>query len=116
MKARMAVVQMKAGMPTVAEARRRLAVELENARRRGLRVLKLVHGYGSSGVGGKLRGALRRTLAEQQSAGRVARIVPGEQWTVFDEGARALLDSYPDLRTDSDLERGNAGITFVELR
>ncbi|HEX9106477.1 MAG TPA: hypothetical protein VF832_04605 [Longimicrobiales bacterium] len=116
MKSRVAVVQIKSGMPTVAEARRRLALELESGRRRGLRLLKLVHGYGSTGVGGKLRGALRRTLAEQQAAGRVGRILPGEQWTIFDEQARGLLESYPELRTDADLERGNAGITLVELR
>jgi hypothetical protein len=113
---RIVEVRIKEGMPTVAEARRRLAVELEHARRRGVRVLKLIHGYGSSGVGGKLRGALRRSLAEMSLRARVGRVVFGEDWSIFDADTRSLLDAYPELRGDPDLERGNAGMTIVEVR
>ena len=116
MKSRMAEVRIKEGMPTADEARRRLATELELARRRGVRLIKLIHGYGSKGVGGKLRGAMRRALAEQQAAGRVGRVVTGEDWSIFDATARALLDDYPELRQDPDLERGNAGITLAEVK
>lgn len=116
MKGRIAEVRIKEGMPTVQQARRRLSTEIELGRRRGVRVIKLIHGYGSSGVGGKLRRALRRTLEELQSAGQVLRIVAGEDFTIFDGGARALLEACPELRQDPDLERGNAGVTFVELR
>lgn len=116
MKRRVVEVLIKAGMPTVAEARRRLDTELANARRSGVRVLKLIHGYGSSGVGGKLRGALRRSLAKEQASGRVGHVVAGEAWSIFDATSRALLDAYPELRQDADLERGNAGVTLVEVR
>ena len=116
MSGRVAELTIKEGMPTADEARRRLAVELDVARRQGVRILKLIHGYGSSGVGGKLRRALRRTLTERQAELRLGRVVPGEAWSIFDETARALLDDYPELRRDADLERGNAGVTLVELR
>ena len=116
MNGRVAELTIKEGMPTADEARRRLAVELDVARRQGVRILKLIHGYGSSGVGGKLRRALRRTLTERQAELRLGRVVPGEAWSIFDETARALLDDYPELRRDADLERGNAGVTLVELR
>ena len=115
MRPRVAEVRIKEGMPTVEEARRRLASELDAARRRGLRVLKLIHGYGSSGVGGKLRRALRVTLADLQASGRIGRTVAGEEWSIFDATARALLDAYPELRQDADLERANRGITLVEI-
>ncbi len=116
MPSRIAEVRIKEGMPTAEEARRRLATELELARRRGVRLVKLIHGYGSRGVGGKLRGSLRRALAEHQAAGRVGRVVFGEAWSIFDATARALLEAYPELRQDPDLERGNAGITLAEVR
>ncbi len=116
MTSRIGEVRIKEGMPTAHEASRRLVAELEVARRRGVRLLKLIHGYGSKGVGGKLRGALRRALLEHQQARRVGRIVFGEDWSIFDATARALLDDYPELRDDPDLERGNAGITLVEVR
>ncbi len=116
MKSRVAEVKIKEGMPTVDEARRRLGTELEVARGRGVRLLKLIHGYGSKGVGGRLRGALRRALAEHQAARRVGRVVFGEEWSVFDATSRGLLEDYPELRQDPDLERGNAGITLAEVR
>lgn len=103
------------GYPTVAEARARLANELDAARRKGVRVLKIVHGYGSSGRGGRLRNALRTLLRQRGAEGRVGAIVPGESWSIFDEASRTLLDRYPDLRRDRDLERANAGITLVEV-
>ncbi len=112
---RVAEVRIKDGMPTAADARRRLVVELEAARRRGANVLKLIHGYGSHGVGGKLRRALHASLEDGRAAGTVGRIVPGEAWSIFDETARSLLESFPELRQDADLERGNAGITLVEV-
>ncbi len=115
MTSRVAEVRIKEGMPSVDEARRRLASELEVARRGGVRVLKLIHGYGSSGVGGKLRRALRVTLADLQASGRIGRTVAGEAWSIFDATARALLDAYPELRQDDDLDRANRGITLVEI-
>ena len=47
----------EAGLPTLDEARRLVIEEIKQAKRAGARVLKVIHGYGSSGQG---RGALRR--------------------------------------------------------
>lgn len=115
MKSRIAEIRIKDGMPTSDEARRRLGTELEVARRRGVRVLKLIHGYGSRGVGGKLRRALRASLEQKQEAGSVGRVVPGESWSIFDETSRSLIESFPELRNDPDIERANAGVTLVEV-
>lgn len=113
--ARIEVVNMEFGYPTADEARKRLATELDLARRKGVSVLKLIHGYGSSGRGGKLRTALRSVLRQRSQQGTLGRIVEGEAWSIFDEASRGLLDRYPDLRGDRDLEKGNAGITLVEI-
>lgn len=110
------VVNLEYGYPTVVEARKRLMTELDVARGRGVAVLKIIHGYGSSGKGGRLRGALRRALDEVRRTGAIGNVVPGEAWSIFDEASLQLLDRYPDLSRDSDLERGNAGITLVELK
>jgi hypothetical protein len=113
--ARIEVVNMEYGLPTADEARKRLVTELDLARRKGVKVLKLIHGYGSSGRGGKLRTALRSVLRKREQQGTVGRIIEGEVWSIFDEASRGLLDHYPDLRGDRDLEKGNAGITLVEI-
>ena len=109
------VIDLEFGQPTVREAGARLMTELVFARRRGVRVLKLIHGYGSSGRGGKLRKALRRMLHELEGTGSVRLVVIGEAWSIFDQASRTLMDRYPELRNDLDLDRANAGITLVEL-
>ena len=115
MAGRIETVIMKAGMPTAEEAKQRLETELQRARSAGVAVLKLVHGYGSTGKGGRLRTSLRAELEALLVAGRIGSIVTGESFSIFDAASRGLLDRYPDLRRDSDLERGNPGVTLVEL-
>jgi hypothetical protein len=113
---RIATVNLEAGFPTAAETRRRVTTELEVATRSGIAVLKLIHGYGSTGKGGKLRRAVRAELTQIRAERRIGRVVFGEAWSIFDEDSRALLERYPDLRRDVDLERANAGITLVEVK
>lgn len=108
-------LNIKAGMPTVDEARRILLESLQAAKTGGVRVLKVIHGYGSTGVGGKLRGALRRSLELRKKEGAIKGFIKGEEWTLFNEEARALCDRFPSLRDDLDYNRENAGITIVEL-
>lgn len=108
-------LNIKAGMPTVDEARRILIESLETARSGGVRVLKVIHGYGSSGVGGKLRGALRRSLELRKKEGAIKGLIKGEDWSIFNEEARGLCDRFPFLRDDQDYNRENPGITIVEL-
>ena len=79
-------------------------------------LLKLIHGYGSSGKGGRIRTASRRYLEEAAVQGRIAAYLPGEQFSIFDETTRRALQQYPRLRQDRDLDRENRGITFVFLR
>lgn len=46
-------LNIKSDMPTVEEARKRLLTELQRAKAKGAKAMKLIHGYGSSGVGGR---------------------------------------------------------------
>jgi hypothetical protein len=108
------IVNLEAGLPTVEQARTLLAEELRKARADGTRLLKLIHGYGSSGVGGALRDGLLGTLGRLQMQGEIA-FVAGEDWRISDATTWALLKRYPGLRRDSDLGRGNRGITIVVL-
>jgi hypothetical protein len=52
-------VNLEEGLPSVEQARTRLVSEITSARSAGTRLLKVIHGYGSSGVGGDLRIALQ---------------------------------------------------------
>lgn len=57
-------LNLELGRPDAAEAIRRLAAEVEAARKMGTPAMKLIHGYGSSGKGGRLRTACRTWLRQ----------------------------------------------------
>lgn len=77
MKAITRELNLELGRPTADEALRRLEAELEAARHMNTPLLKLIHGYGSSGKGGRIRTASRKYLLAQQEKGRIAAVVPG---------------------------------------
>ena len=108
-------IVIKDGMPTVEEARRRLLTELVSARAKGLAAIKLIHGYGSTGQGGALRDALRRSLTLRRKEGKIRSWVAGERWDPFEQVAREVIDEVPELARDQDLGRGNEGVTIVLL-
>ena len=108
-------INLEDGMPTVVQARAQLASELRAARQQGIGVLKLIHGYGSSGAGGDLRIAIQSTLRQMADRGEIRDCIFGENWCKSDEHAWALLKRSPELKEDRDLGRGNRGITVVLL-
>ena len=102
-------------MPLVHEALQRLESELGLARRQRCAVLKLIHGYGSTGVGGDIRIAVQKRLYEMVENGHIRACIYGENWSKANEEAWKLLQEHPDLKNDSDVGRANRGITIVLL-
>jgi len=113
MAARIKTVILKEGMPSIEQARARLRTEIQVAQQSGVKVLKVVHGYGSTGVGGDLRIALQSTLRQMVSTREIRDCIYGENWRKSDERSWKLLKEIPELKQDSDLGRGNRGITLV---
>jgi hypothetical protein len=109
------ILNIEAGMPTVEEARQILLAELKQAKQSGVAAVKIIHGYGSTGKGGALRGALRTSLLRRKKEGLVTRVIFGEKWSVFGDDARYAIEHCPDLRSDRDLNHSNEGITIAVL-
>jgi hypothetical protein len=102
-------------MPIVPEALQRMERELALARQQKSMLLKLVHGYGSTGVGGDIRIGVQKRLFEMEQNGQIRGYILGEDWSRSNDAAWKLLQSHPELKSDSDLGRGNRGITIVLL-
>ena len=115
MSATMMTINLEDGMPTVEQAQRRLTGELGRARGSGAKAVKLIHGYGSTGVGGKLRIGIRQFLGTKKRQNTIRLFVSGEDWDIFHADSRQLLEQCPELSRDRDLGRGNPGITIVLL-
>jgi hypothetical protein len=109
------VVNLEADFPTLDEARRVLIQEVGRALTERVPVLKLIHGYGSTGLGGVLRHGIRKSLLLRKKEGLVLEIVFGEHWDIFDNATLRVLSLVPELRNDQDLERYNPGVTIVLL-
>ncbi len=109
------ILNLEDGMPSIPQARARLASEMRAARASGVQLLKIIHGYGSSGIGGDLRIALQATLRQMQQRSEISECIFGENWRKSDERTWALMKKFPALKDDHDLGRGNRGITIVVL-
>ncbi len=104
------------GLPTLDEARRLVIAEIQRAKREGRQVLKIIHGYGSSGKGGTLCTGLRKSFRLRKKEGVIRDFIPGEDFSIFNESVLALLEAVPELRGDPDLNSTNQGVTFLWLR
>lgn len=108
-------VNLEAGMPLVDQAIQRLTLEIRRSRSMGCTVLKIIHGYGSSGTGGKIRTASRKYLAGLKDRGEIKDFIKGEAFSIFEEPTRQAFSRCDPLRRDSDLDRYNNGVTFIVL-
>lgn len=102
------------GCKTGREAVRVLTSEISLCKKSGCQILKVIHGYGSTGRGGALYQAVREYLATTSTT--TTAFIPGEQWNVANELALAAIDQHPSLRYEPDLNRENLGITLILIR
>ena len=115
MKTRAVILNLEDGRPSRDEALLRLTFELRKARDARADIVKIIHGYGSSGVGGVLRFAVWSELRQMKERGEIRAFCSGEDWRISNEIAWEILKKYPELKKDLDLGRANKGITIVLL-
>jgi hypothetical protein len=108
-------VNIEAGRPSVEEGIQRLKEGLLRARHSGIKIIRVIHGYGSSGTGGKLRDACRLFLRQEKSARRIKSFLPGEDYTRGSGAGKDLFNRHPGLQQSEGSDSRNPGITLVEL-
>jgi hypothetical protein len=106
----------EAGFPSLDDARRLVLEEIRKSKREGVRVLKVIHGYGSSGKGGTLNHGLKKSFVLRKKEGVIKDYIPGENFTIFNPVVLELLVAVPELRADSDLAATNEGVTVLWLK
>ena len=65
-------------------------------------MLKVIHGYGSSGKGGALCFGLRKSFGLRKKEGAIKDFIAGEDFSIFNNTVLALLETVPELRGDPD--------------
>ena len=103
-------------VPDVDAALRILEYQFASAAAIGERVVKVVHGCGSTvRGGGRLRTEVRRWGRKDK---RVGLVVKGENFSAANPQARYLVEKFPHVAADEDLEKQNEEITlfFIHAR
>ena len=112
----MRTINLEAGMPTSLEAMNTLNNRIYAERATGARLVKIIHGYGSTGRGGIIRKECRRKLLEYKVRHVIKQICHGEKFGPFSEEGRSLSAACPEVRKDIDWGRDNPGITIVMFK
>jgi hypothetical protein len=78
-----------------------------------LRVIKVIHGYGSHGHGGRTKETVRNWAFQFRK--RFRAVIDGEAYDIFDGDTQAMRSECGQL-DDNDLGIGNAGITLIWVK
>ncbi len=109
-------INIKRGLPTVEEALEQLTEYLRMASELGIKAIILIHGYGSSGEGGRIKRAIHDALENNHYADRVEEYFFGEQVPYGSGACQALLKQRPGLKQYlKHFKAGNAGMTVLLL-
>ena len=103
------------GMPLVSEALDRMHMGLQEMRVSRVKIVKLIHGYGSTGRGGRIGFAVREDLAGMKRKHLIQDYIPGEDFGPMDPASRRLAERDGKVPRDPDYGRMNHGITLVVL-
>ena len=106
-------VNIEQGYPTVDIALKYLEHGISRAKAYGYPVIKLIHGYGSNGTGGKIKTAVQKELGRYKTSGKIREFAVGENFSPFDSATQRITAAYPDISRDKDYSKTNHGITIV---
>ena len=103
--------------PYVDEALDRLTEYLRKSLEVGIKAIVLIHGYGSSGEGGRIKWAIHDALENNRYSDRVDEYYFGEDVAYGSEAYHALHKRRPGLkRYLKRFKEGNAGMTVLLLK
>lgn len=106
-------INLEYGQPTVDMALRSMVSQLSTCKGQGYKAVILIHGYGSSGVGGSIKTAVQNKLKEPALSGIVRACCSGEHWH---EKKREMVGICQPLSNYNRKIEGNQGVTVVLLK
>jgi hypothetical protein len=108
------VINLESDGPTAEEALERLTHQVRAASEAGIRALIVIHGYGSSGPGGKIKWVVRNALENNYFSDRVDEYYFGEDLAFASSGYHAVIKRRSSLKQHlSQFKMGNAGMTLL---
>lgn len=108
------VINLEINMPTVEAAMDRFQDHLDVIKGKGMRIVKVIHGHGSSGNGGKIRQAFRQAMDYGLWGESIIEVFYGEVLLTHHPEFKNLLERYPSIKQSITKDmQGNPGITLL---
>jgi len=103
-------------LPTVDMALERFHNLLEKLQGKGFRAVKVIHGHGSSGTGGKIRQAFRQAMDDGLWGEAIREVYYGEALKPHLIEYKKLIERFPSIKLNISRDmQGNPGITLLIL-
>lgn len=97
------------------DALEKLKRELDLARSSGVAVVRVIHGWGSTGVGGIIAKAVDNQLVRLAGSGKIKNHIRGKDISPHNRLWQRLRDAYPEVSRWAKQDTENRGITLIEL-
>lgn len=110
------VIDIKSHMPPADVACAELEIRLESLKHSQVKILKVVHGYGSHGVGGEIKKQMNLLLFKLKKEKKIVDYVNGDRLGEDFIQKNALYEKYPSLILDADLKNYNSGVSIIILK
>lgn len=93
-----------------------MEIEIERLAKTETLALKVIHGYGSHGVGGEIKKQAHLRLGQLKRKGLILDFIPAEQFGILARQNKYIEQNLEELIFDPDLSNYNNGITIVFLK
>lgn len=108
-------IDIKSDKQTVAEAIAQFLVEVDAYKKGGYKVMKVIHGYGSHGVGGAIRLAFLKKCQDLKNRHIIEDYTCCDKWIDKNVVKKIATNYCPDLLADKELFHINSGCSIVIL-
>ena len=109
-------LNLKEFMPTVDQALKMIELEIELCKKEGTKVLKVIHGYGSSGVGGEIKKALKNWAKISKRKKLFVDFIRGEEFLGESDKVKSAKEICPEIIGDIDLFHANPGLSLIVIQ
>ena len=106
-------IDIKSEGQTVNEAIAQFLVELDAYQKGGFKVMKVIHGYGSHGVGGAIKHEFLKKCEQLKRKKTIDDYICCDKWTEKNVVRKIAINYCPDLIADGELRHLNAGCSIV---
>ncbi len=112
---RLITIDIKSERQTVNEAIAQFLVEVDAYKKGGFKVMKVIHGYGSHGVGGAIRDTFLKKCQDLKNRKMIEDFTCCDKWTDKNVVRKIAINYCPDLLADAELYHLNPGCSIIIL-